>query len=57
MFIVQELIDLYGVTVFVSPFVINFALLFKALITPAGDQLNLYRKSLGTAGKPPQYDS
>ena len=31
--------------------------MFKALITPAGDQLNLYLKSFGIAGKPPQYDS
>ena len=44
-------------TVFILPFVIYFASLFKALITPAGDQLNLYLKSFGIAGKPPQYDS
>ena len=25
-------------------------------MTPTGDQLNLYLKSLGIAGKPPQYE-
>ena len=42
------------ITVKSSEFEINLASLFKALITPTGDQLNLYRKSLGIAGNPPQ---